>query len=65
MHKCEYPECTEASKKTWGLVPLCAFHYQLILEETHIYYKAPNKKLYEYRLHYLKIAPQISWSRDN
>lgn len=64
MHKCQYPECTEEGEKAWGLVPLCASHYKMILKESLDYYGAPKKQSYECRRHYLKIAPSIPWSRE-
>ncbi len=65
MSKCEYPGCSIKSTKTWGFVPLCASHHQDILKESLDYYGAPKKQRYETRLHYLKIAPKIPWSREN
>lgn len=65
MSKCEYPNCKLNSTHTWGLVPLCEYHHEIIKDETEYHYQNPQKFFNEDREHYFKIADKIPWSRKD
>jgi DNA-binding transcriptional MerR regulator len=61
--KCRYTSCNIQAGYTWALIPLCPGHYELIHDETRMYYdQAKNKvKTHEEREYYAQISNMIPW----
>ncbi len=63
MSKCKYPNCCNEATKTFALVDLCERHFDLIMDETKLFYA--REIVYHQRIQYLKISSLIPCSKEN